>query len=996
MQTLRKLIVILVFHAGIYVVPVSAQTEFQVEGINVVTDQDADRLKIIELLGFKKGDVFRPSRLADSLSRIAETGRYETVRGEFNAQTKILSVHVRSSVVLSQVEVNLASTQQLERTDLDELKVDLLGVTGIAQGDVIYLDVVADVRNRIRKRLFDRGFENPRVVVSVEEKSVPQRRMIVSVNLGKRSQINRIVFKNFSSEDVSELTKALRAQFESRGYVDDFDFARNFVAGLLLNPTNLLKDVSESKSADTPPLELKKPLPMDWVTISETISALSRKSRSLKFYDFQLKAKPISISSGEYLLEFDLSRGKQYRIDVNGTTLFWERDIKNRLLDKPQRLGIPFSIAESEKLIRRLYREKGFVNVEVSVEESESAFIRYVRFQVKEGTQYFIGDISLEGTDVFSEISVRQAIDKWLKPTSDAFGKTYLDEELLRSRLPELVAELRERGYLQARVLDLRISKPTQNQRVGIEISVQVGSLFRFREIEVEGDVTLGKNRLDELVDIEPGEVVNPNAVLRVSRRLIQDYQRLGFLNVSVPTQEKELFGVDLENNLVDVTFKISPGPKVRVGQIFVQGYKKTNPEVVERELRKNEISEKAAWNPEGLAKAEQGLSSLGIFGNVRFEPVGGRILSQGFAEFQTVPLQEKDIRVVVTESAPGSIEFGPGFRTDLGLVGFAELNYRNLSGLNRGVNLRAQVSRKIANFQFLEQKYSAVFLEPYFFDWDLRFRTTLAFIKEDQIQFVDGQPVSGFNSDEVSFGFAFEKQISESMRFTHRLYEISRPRIYDIVNRDTFETDREIYRIGSFGTSVYYDTRNNFFNPSKGWYLSSSYDFAPRFLGTDSDASFLLLKQVVNRYFSVGNEGAVFALSLSYSHIFGLGDTGGIPENKRLVLGGRTSIRSLAEQFVRFDGEGLIEQNSYEFKVEFRQPVVLDFGMAFFADLGELRAIKFLDNSPSQRSGMQVGIGFGVRYTTAVGPLALDFAINPDANGELDPFRIQFSIGSF
>jgi outer membrane protein insertion porin family len=531
---------------------------------------------------------------------------------------------------------------------------------------------------------------------------------------------------------------------------------------------------------------------------------------------------------------------------------------------------------------------------------------------------------------------------------------------------------------------------------VDVEVSFQVGPQFRLREVEVAGDIILTDNELGRVLPIEPGDPVDPYKVVLAAKELLETYRNLGFLNASLPLTEGELMKVDYENNLVDVRYDLNPGAQVLVGEIAIQGPRKTKDGVILRELRLEGVEPGKPWSPEALRKSEQSLSQLGLFGTVKFEPVGGKVLSQNYGEKISLDLQEKDLRISITESAPGSIEFGPGYRTDLGVVGFAELNYRNLMGLNRGVNLRAQVSRKILNYQFLEQKYSAAYLEPFLFGYNLRFRTSLGYIKEDQTVFVDNVATSGFNSDEISLGFAVDKSFSDEVRLTHRLYEISRPRIYDIVDRENFEPDTESYKIGSFGTSLYYDSRNNFFNPSRGWFLSASYDFAPRYLGTDSDASYLLFKQTVNRYFSLGRDGAVLAATLSYSHIWGLGQSAGIPENKRLVLGGRTSIRSLAEQSVRFDGAGLTEQNSIEGKIELRQPVVFDFGVAFFADIGEVRALRYLDSDLTERSGVQAALGFGIRYATAVGPLSLDFAVNPNAKDEQQPFRLQFSIGSF
>ncbi len=994
---LRKIFLILIVLSVWIESLYSFQTpvENTIASVEIVSESDVDRLKIMDILAVKEGDIFRTSRLSDGVIRLSETGFYDKVETIFDPITGILRLNIQAAVYLDTLELVIVKGDDKSALDVDELRNDLTGVTGIAQGDILHLDVIAEVRNRVRKRLFDRGFENARVVVSVEDRKQVARKLVVSINLGKRSVLRKLNFKNFNTNDIERFSKVLKRQFENRGYRDDIDFATGLIQNILAQPIDLINKLKRKEKNESV-IELKNPLPMDWITVTEAMTQLSKTARESKFYDYQLKAVPIKIQDGEYSIELDLNSGKKYRVDVVGNTVFWERDLKMRLLDKPQRLGIPFSVPESEKMLKRVYAEKGYASVEIQTQIVETEFVKNVVFQIKEGIQYVLGEIKLIGLDETTESVVRRSANTWLKPLTSILRPVYLDEELLRSRLGDLVTEIRSQGYLQTRILDFRVIKNNENRFVEVEISFQVGPLFRVREVEVVGDSVLGQKELKQLVTVYPGDPVNPVEVVAVANKIFKAYQNLGFLNVQMPLNEKELLTFDLENNLCDIKYPINSGAQILVGGLIVQGNKKTQSSVVTRELKQENLSSGRPWSPEALRRSEQRLSQLGLFGSVKFESVGGRNLSQTYFDKVSLEQNEKDMRITVEEMPPGAIEFGPGYRTDLGLVGFAELNYRNLFGFNRGVSLRAQVSRKLTNYQFPEQKYSATFLEPYFLGWPLRFRTSLSFTKEDQIVFQEGVPLSGFNSDEVSLGFAFDKSFSERLRVTHRIYEISRPRIYDIVERDTFQASRESYQIGSFGTTIYFDTRNNFFNPSKGWYLTTGYDVSPRVLGTDVDASYFTLKQTVSHYLSLGREGAVFALSLQYAHIWGLGQTSGIPETKRLVLGGRTSIRSFAEQSIRFDDEGVVEQNSFEIKAELRQPIVMDFGVAFFVDVGEVKALKLIASDSGLRSGIQSGVGFGIRYSTAVGPLSLDFAVNPNADSTIDPFRLQFSIGSF
>ena len=101
--------------------------------------------------------------------------------------------------------------------------------------------------------------------------------------------------------------------------------------------------------------------------------------------------------------------------------------------------------------------------------------------------------------------------------------------------------------------------------------------------------------------------------------------------------------------------------------------------------------------------------------------------------------------------------------------------------------------------------------------------------------------------------------------------------------------------------------------------------------------------------------------------------------------------MRSFSEGYLRFDNIGVLDQASYEAKAEYRHPILLDIGLAFFTDIGRV------DSYRIGSTGLRQAVGVGLRYETPVGPLALDFAYNLDRHDvDEDTYKIQFGIGRF
>ncbi len=955
-----------------------SHAEMMVRSVVIKSDVDVDVPRLTDLLGLKEGDVFRETILEQGLMRLSESGRYQYLKASYDTDESELTLSLQHLPILESVEVHFLKPE--DKTKFAFLKEDIEQAAGVSRGDPIYLDSIQEVRERVQSRLRDKGFLSSEVVIALEQRDNERNRILaISLNPGTRSQVNMLRLSGFTRRDIRELMDYLRGQSEIEEFLGNFTFPQELIA----------EKVSEIKGVEKPipgetAIELK--LPLDWVALSESLNKWGLASRELGFYDFQYKAD-LRPSDGDHALYIDLNRGTRYNIQIVGSVAFWERDLRNRILDRPLRLNVPFNVTDAELLILKLYQAQGFADVSVKTQTQGDDRDRKVTFQVKEGPRFIVNKVRISGIQSSEEPAMAGAVEEWLDGMRSPLHKIFYDDKTLRSLVPELLKKIRRRGYLQARVLQFRAHKKDNSILVPLEISVQLGPKSILRSVTLEGNTVFKDRELQKIIDLEIGKPVNVEHIAEVNQRLVRKYEEMGFLFAMAENKEENFLQVDSESAEVDLLLRVDPGPQVRVGKVIVEGLRKTKEKVVLRELSHNTLRSGDIWTPDKKENLEEKLLGLGIFANATAEPAAGRVLQKGDGAQNLVEVQEKDLKVSVAERPAGSVEFGPGYRTDLGAIGFVEWNYRNLGGWNRSVLARTQISRKLEHYQFPEQKYSFTYLEPFLVNDPTRFRFGVTYTKEDKTIFSGNNRIKGFNSEEIVFSFGLERQLAKSLRWFHNLYTISRPRIFEIVDADARADEK--YRIGTIGTTLIFDNRNNFFNPVRGIYLSSAIEYSSPRLRSSQEAHYLLLRKEFATYFQL-YEKSVIALSLGYARLWGLSGSPGVPLNKRLVLGGQSSIRSLREGYLRYDNKGVLDQASYEAKLEYRHPIFFDIGIAYFTDIGMLESYRV------GNSGWRNSAGFGFRYETAVGPLALDIAYNLDRQSDEDTLKVQFGIGRF
>jgi outer membrane protein insertion porin family len=936
-----------------------------IKEIRILHSEDVDVPAILDLLGLKQGDSFNQDSLDRGLSRLALTNNFQRVDAEYDTQSRELILGLDLHTRLESVEI--VSNQKIS----NPLKENILADIGLNPGDIVTADMLTDIRIKIKDLLEKRGLLEVEIIPALQQYEVGSaRKLRVFVQFSGYRETSTLGFSGMSTSDLRVLLEEMKAE-------ETFNSSLKRI------------NVSEFKNA-----KLKSPLILDFIALEEVRRRFLKRMRDKGYYDSKIEWELMNQKQNQ--LDIHLAKGPKYNIQFKGNVFFWENDLRESILERSVQLGLPFSMFEAELRINTQYKERGFKDIKIQRDVIDEADKRLITFNIKEGTQYFLGQTLFKGIPLESEALMRRATFKWLEPYQTPYHYIYYLPDQIVSLLGGLVSQVRDMGYLDFKIFSYRFVQRGNTRFFDLELTVQLGQRYQYGDIQLAGLSNFEESKINSMIDLKKDDYVSPSKVFSLASKLKSYCQNEGFIQASVSSTEEELLKLDPSSARATVSVSVNLGPKVVMGKTIIDGNNKTKDPVILRELKKDTLVVGQSMGPDRSKLFEQNLYGLGLFQLVEMRPVGGRILQREDLDKGLFEIQEKDLKVAVKERAPGSIEFGPGYRTDLGLIGFAELNYRNLGGWNRGLFLRSQASRKLnqSQYQFIEQKHTAVYVEPYLFDWPLRFRTQFEYSKSDDIKYLKDQKVSGFNSEELSLNFSVEKEIFKNFTLSQTLYEYNISKIFDIIkaplNRQNY------YRIASVGSVASYDLRDNVFEPRKGFLFQNTIQWAIPELGGDDEANFVIWRQKYSFYVPIPNR-AVLALSAGYSRLWGLEKSNNVPENKRLVLGGRSSIRSLSEKYLRFDQKGVLDQQSYEFRSELRQPLFLAWGMAVFFEGGEVNVLRTRGDPLEKLStGFRKATGVGLRYSTPVGPLAVDFAFNIDQEPGENEYRINLSIGSF
>jgi outer membrane protein assembly factor BamA len=188
------------------------------------------------------------------------------------------------------------------------------------------------------------------------------------------------------------------------------------------------------------------------------------------------------------------------------------------------------------------------------------------------------------------------------------------------------------------------------------------------------------------------------------------------------------------------------------------------------------------------------------------------------------------------------------------------------------------------------------------------------------------------------------------------------------------------------------WNTSDDPFTPKHGEIVSLALDQAGAIWG--GQYGFYKITAEAKKYFDMGWQ-TVFASRLK----LGVGDAIGAKKNfplfERFYAGGEKSVRGYARRRLgplSASNDPLGGLSLIEGSVELRRPIWKELNGAVFIDFGQVSTRRF--DIPI--NNLQFSSGFGVSYSTPVGPLRLDigFPFNPPPKDR--SWQIHFSVGAY
>ena len=390
-------------------------------------------------------------------------------------------------------------------------------------------------------------------------------------------------------------------------------------------------------------------------------SVITRIWKQKKFSDVGLYIDSLSAGRDTVWLEIALQELPRVSLwDFSGIKSSERNDLEERLRLRRGQEFSEYVIESSIDIIKRYFKEKGFLDCNVSVSHVEDPTIAnavHVTFNVDRGLKVKIKKITFEGnTDVPSG-----KLAAAMKKTKDMRIRNFFNSKKFNEKEYEndknlLLQAFQERGYRDARIVKDSIYY-MEPGRLGIHFVIDQGDKYYFRNITWTGNSLYSVEDLNRMLLIKEGD---PYDVVTMNHRLMggggptemniaQMYTDRGYLFFNIMPVE-----TNIVNDSVDVEIRIIEGKPAVFNNIIINGNTITNEKVVRRALF---TKPGYLYSQTDLERSIREISSMG-----HFEPEHAMTQNQGFTLLPNQSDNTVDIIYNVQEKSNSQFELSGGW----------------------------------------------------------------------------------------------------------------------------------------------------------------------------------------------------------------------------------------------------------------------------------------------------------------------------------------------
>jgi translocation and assembly module TamA len=593
-------------------------------------------------------------------------------------------------------------------------------------------------------------------------------------------------------------------------------------------------------------------------------------------------------------------------------------------------------------------------------------------------------------------------IDQTLKETSDLLSlrssapvSPFGLIARARSDTDRLKTALESFGYYECRVTininGLLLTDPSladaltalpKDSSARVAISFALGTLYHLRRIDIDGEVPPPINARETL-GLTGGQPAVASLVLAGGARLLSALQEQGYAFAQV---DPPIAYEAADAPVLDLSFHVAAGLKVRIGDIHVEGLQRVHESLVRRRLL---LHSGDLYKPSAIEAARRDLLGMNVFGQVSVQ-VGSKADESG-----GVPITFK-----LRERLRHAINVLAAYSSDLGGSGGVTWTDRNVFGNAERLSFAASVIN-LGGSDTTGTGYDTgvKYLIPDFLHRDQSLQFALSAMKQ-QLQAYDqkAQTASVTLSRKLSSLWTVSAGLSTTDETIMQVINATEtPQGSGVFVPDAPTTFN--YTLIAMPFKVVYDSTNlptALEDPRHGF--RGTLSLTPTLAIGHPNATFLISTLTLATYFDLNNllpiapGRSVLAARALAGVAAGAGELS-LPPDQRFYAGGTSTIRGYGYQLAgpMFPHTGIPTGGTAITTggLEFRQRLYTNWGVVAFVDAGQVSAS--LKPLPDET---RIGAGAGMRYYTPIGPIRFDIAVPVGRRPGEDSFEVYIGLG--
>ena len=559
----------------------------------------------------------------------------------------------------------------------------------------------------------------------------------------------------------------------------------------------------------------------------------------------------------------------------------------------------------------------------------------------EEGAREFIGKVSITGTD---EVSQEELKDNLLRATRERLGSLGNNVPLVETEINDgagLVQRLlQSKGFLSATVAPPAFSV-SSGGRTDVMVTVHEGPRSVFGQIAINGTLPPKTETIAAEALALRGQPFNEVKVEELRAQIDRHAQLAGHFGAKITSS----FHARPRGGEVPVVIAVTPGPVYHVSQLQVaEAFSRGAQRIINAGFRP---AEGEVWSTEDLDLMQRRVLDTGVFTRVDVAPVNA---------------PDREAALILRISG----QEGP--RRTLGLYG----GYETLKGPILGVEWRVVNIWDTGNTLRLRAGYEAGFeggirwIDPAILNSSYASDTELS---AKTVSLYD------YTHNSLKLRTALSRQFTRHIAANAYVSVSADSASSSVLTPD--ELGPDAYNTMAVGGTFSLDYRDNPVLPHRGFLASFGMEAGMadiRYLRTDLRLSYY---QPITKKFRL-------AANFQASAIAAPDGVERLPIDARIFNGGASTVRSFAEKELgplSASGTPLGGTLMHAANVELSYEVLDNLEIAVFADAGGLSTGDQIFAVPGD---LRYAIGLGLRYALPVGPLRVDYGLNPDArNGE-------------